>query len=328
MTLGKSISLFLLDGTPESRIVAELFNWTGKAYKLPRVLLSASAKRTELYKAGVYFLLGRDDVDPDKLLVYIGEAEEVYKRLLQHDKDPNRDYWHEAIVFVSKDSNLNKAHIKYLEFTAYSALREAKRAEIKNGNTPPAPAISEADEAVIGEFFGNMKLLVGALGYRIFEPLERSSSSPKPVQPGQAAAADLLFITKGTGTTSAVIATGTVTNDGFAVQKGSLVQADKAGIPEYAQKLRSRLVEDKVIEKTQGDGEYRFTEAHLFSSPSTAATIVLGTSANGRIAWKDATGQSINDITARQLAQASAQVSNPSDDLSTTSATHQNDDSG
>ena len=77
MAIGKSISLFLIDGTADGIVAAELSNWTGKGYKIPRSRLKDLSNRQDLKKAGMYFLFGRDENDSE--IVYIGEAEEVYK---------------------------------------------------------------------------------------------------------------------------------------------------------------------------------------------------------------------------------------------------------
>ncbi len=111
MRLGKVITLYLIDADPTGRIAAELMNWTGKLYKIPRTLLTASASREDLEQAGVYLLIGRNELEPDKPHVYVGEAEEVYKRIKQHAA---KDFWNEVVICISKDENLNKAHIKYL----------------------------------------------------------------------------------------------------------------------------------------------------------------------------------------------------------------------
>lgn len=147
MALGKSISLFLIDGTTDGVVACELFNWTGKGYKIPRNRLKELSGRDDLRKAGVYFLIGRDENDTDT--VYIGEAEEVFKRLLQQQE---KDFWAESLAFISKDENLNKAHIKYLEFTLYKKANETSRYKVINNNTPNCPSISEADQAVMTEF--------------------------------------------------------------------------------------------------------------------------------------------------------------------------------
>ena len=40
----------------------------------------------------------------EKDIIYIGEAENIIKRLSQHLNE--KDYWNEAVVLISKDDNL------------------------------------------------------------------------------------------------------------------------------------------------------------------------------------------------------------------------------
>lgn len=115
MAYGKTIKIFLLEGDPNGRMSCELSNWTGKAYKIPRIFVSESSDREDLKSTGVYFLFGQSDSGKEK--VYIGEAEVVFDRLRQHLNQ--KEFWIECIVFISKDENLNKAHIKYLESRLY-----------------------------------------------------------------------------------------------------------------------------------------------------------------------------------------------------------------
>ncbi|CAG0976383.1 hypothetical protein METP2_01695 [Methanosarcinales archaeon] len=65
ISLGKSISLFLIDGTPDGVIACELSNWTGKGYKIPRNNLKDVSTRSELKKPGVYFLIGHNEYDKE-----------------------------------------------------------------------------------------------------------------------------------------------------------------------------------------------------------------------------------------------------------------------
>ena len=166
MAFGKVIKLFLVDGTPNGRWICELSNWTGIAYKIPRSMIKESENRTELSSPGVYFLFGYDDVN-DKPLIYIGEAEDIIKRLKQHLE--KKDNWNEAIAFISKDSNLNKAHIKYLENQFYGIAKECDRYSIDNSNTPTKSSVSEAEQSELEEFIYNAKILVNALGHKTFE---------------------------------------------------------------------------------------------------------------------------------------------------------------
>lgn len=271
MSLGKSISLFLIDGTPDGVIACELSNWTGKGYKIPRNNLKDVSNRSDLKKPGVYFLIGHNE--DDKEAVYLGESEDVFKRLYQHQE---KDFWTEALVFISKDENLNKAHIKYLEFSLHDEAVEANRYKIFNSNVPTKPAISEAEIAVMSEFSTNLKLLVGALGFRIFEKLTKSLTSKQ----------DKYRIDAARG----AVATGIMTTEGFVVFKGSKIASTEVpSMPESFKKKRAQIISEKVVI------DFEFTQDYLFSSPSTAAAVVMGRSANGLKEWKLKDGSNLGE---------------------------------
>lgn len=271
MSLGKSISLFLIDGTPDGVIACELSNWTGKGYRIPRNNLKDVSNRSDLKKPGVYFLIGHNE--DDKQTVYIGESEDVFKRLYQHQE---KDFWTEALVFISKDENLNKAHIKYLEFSLHDEAVEANRYKVFNSNVPTKPAISEAEIAVMSEFSTNLKLLVGALGFRIFEKLTKSLTSKQ----------DKYLIDAARG----AVATGIMTTEGFVVFKGSKIASTEVpSMPESFKKKRAQIISEKVVL------DFEFTQDYLFSSPSTAAAVVMGRSANGLKEWKLKDGSNLGE---------------------------------
>ena len=252
-------------------VASELFNWTGKGYKIPRSRLKELSSRDDLKRAGVYFLIGRDETESEA--AYIGEAEEVYKRLLQHQ---DKDFWTEALVFISKDENLNKAHIKYLEYTLHKSAIEAARYKILNNNIPNRPAISEAERAVMTEFAENLQLLVGTMGYKIFEHLTKRSISKQ----------EQYYITAVRGAE----ATSVVTSEGIVVRKGSKIAISEIpSIPQTFHSKREKLMNDGIVK------DYVFTKDYLFSSPSTAAAVVMGRSANGLIEWKRKDGSTLKD---------------------------------
>lgn len=126
LTYGKSIELFLVNGTADSLITAELSNWNGKAIKIPRIEV-ASCNRDDIMQPGVYFLFCKEDDGSDS--VYIGEAENVKERLVQHLRDYQAEkekyYWSTAVIFVGRD--LNKALIRYLENKLVELTRISKR---------------------------------------------------------------------------------------------------------------------------------------------------------------------------------------------------------
>jgi len=290
---GKQIQMFLLDGSPDGRVFCELGNWTGKACKIPRHLLRSSADRKELWRAGVYFLFGRDETTNEIAIVYVGEAEEIYPRLQQHQE---KDFWNEALVFVSKDENLNKAHIKFLEHTIHQAAIVADRYRLENGNTPNRPAISEAEMSVMSEFFDQLRLLTGALGYKVFEPLvasktQSASESTEAQQPASLASDPALHEFRIRGTRGAD-ARAIVTAEGVVVIEGSFAAADEVeSTPDSTRRLRAKLVQEGAL--VSQDSRYRFQRDVLFATPSSAAGVVLGRSANGRIELIDDAGRTL-----------------------------------
>lgn len=275
---GKTIKIFLVDGNPNGRMTCELSNWTGKAFKIPRKKVKDSYDRKELENTGVYILFGKSE-DPDqKDLAYIGEAEEIYKRLIQQLSA--KDFWTEALVFVSKDENLNKAHIKYLESRLYEIAIKVNRYSLNNGNIPPRPSIAESDQAEMEEFIENIKLLVNTLGFKIFEELRQSNQSVEEQ------INNTFFIEAARGAN----ARGQSTTEGFVVLKDSeIAKSVTKSFPKNWLRLRDRLLEEGIV--TSNNGKYVFKEDYLFTSPSAAAAIVMGRSANGLTEWKLSDGR-------------------------------------
>lgn len=268
---GKTISLFLIEGDPNKRWVCELSNWNGKAYKIPRIDVKRCGDRMDLAACGVYFLFGKSDSD-DKGIVYIGEAENVYERLKQHDAPNGKDFWNECIVFISKDNRLNKAHIKYLERRCYLLAKEADRYYIENSTIPTDASLTEAEQAEMEEFLYDICMINNVLGHKVLEPLVAEEADDAGTS------SQILYIQAARGAN----AKGMQTNEGFVVLKGSQV-ADTVtrSCPKQICTLRQKLIESGII-----DASWMFTENRVFSSPSAAASVVMGRSANGLTEWR------------------------------------------
>lgn len=278
-TFGKTIKIYLIDGDPNGIMSCELSNWSGKAYKLPRKLIKESANRPDLDNTGVYILFGRTDNIEEKDLAYIGEAEGIRNRLEDHLA--KKDFWNEAITFISKDNNLNKAHVKYLESRLYEIAKDTDRYNLINSNSPTKSSISESDQSEMEEFIENIKLLVNSLGFKIFEPLRKISINKEEEEK------NTFYIKAARGAN----ATGQSTSDGFVVFKDSII-ADSItnSFPQNWEKLRNSLIKNKIIEQNV------FTKDYLFSSPSSAAAIVMGRNANGLTEWKTEDGRILKSI--------------------------------
>ena len=295
---GKTIKLFLMDSDPDGRVICELSNWTGKAYRIPRGKVKDCAGREELKSTAVYLLFGKAELSTAKPKVYIGEAENAYCRLVQHVSE--KEFWNESVVFISKDENLNKAHIKYLESRLFEIATNASRYEIQNGNTPPRSSISEADQAEMEEFIEYVKMLINTMGFKVFEPFVKEATKVNME-------AELLYIKAARGANGK----GNRVSDGFVVFKGSEVASDTVpSFPKSFNTLREELLENVIIKEVEG--KLVFQNDYLFSSPSTAAAVVMGRSANGLIEWKDAGGRDLKSIEAKEIQKANNQLNTDS----------------
>ena len=280
MAYGKTIELFLVNGTADSLITAELSNWNGKAIKIPRIEI-ASCSREDITQAGVYFLFCKEDDDSDS--VYIGEAENVKERLMQHLRDYQSEkekyYWNSAVIFVGRD--LNKALIRYLENRFVDIARKCKRYLVLTKNTYRNTVMKESQIAVMEEFIDNVQILINALGYKVLEPLVQAESADSSVDD------DVLYLTSGS-----VHASGRLTAEGFVVFAGATVN-EKTSVKSLSagmQTLRQKLFEAGKVEKLVT------TEDSLFSSSFVAADVILGYSVSGPKTWKASDGRSLKEL--------------------------------
>jgi hypothetical protein len=271
-----SLRIFVPGGELEGVRLVEKSNWNGSGLVCPRPVFTRAKSRGEFGRTGVYVLSG-PGTDGSLPRIYVGEGDPSRPRLEQHYG--KKDFWTTLFLFTSKDSYLNKAHIQYLEARLIALAMEAKRCELDNGNEPALPSMSEADAAEAEGFLNEMLLCFPPLGLSVFE-------RPSKGQPGRRA----LFL-KGKG----IEAKGYESADGFVVLAGS--RAVKEAVPSahaFTVEMRDTFVKIGVL---RDDGAaYRFTQDYEFSSPSTAAGVILGRSANGRLEWRDSAGHSLNEL--------------------------------
>jgi hypothetical protein len=280
-----SLRIFVVDGDPDGLRIAERSNWVGKALIFPRSLLPAVKARPELSQTGVYLLLGpRPDGEGEML--YVGEGDPIRPRLESHHAQ--KDFWSRTVCFVAAAGQLNKAHVQFLESNLVRLAKAAKRMPLDNGNAPAESSLSEADRADMQVFLENMLGMLPVLGIHAFEQTPSSLPNVAPT-----------LTCRGKG----VVATGFEASQGFVVEAGSGAVAETA--PSMLQhvrgmyELRSGLIANGVL--VQGEGAYRFTQDYVFSSPSAAASVVLGRSANGRTEWTDSQGRTLRALQEREL---------------------------
>lgn len=273
--------MFLADGSPEGLKLIEKSNWTGHAVVCPRARFAEMKSRREFSRPGVYVLLGPPSAS-EMPLVYVGEGDPVRPRLEQHQRE--KDFWTTVIVFTSSAENLNKAHIQYLESRLIELAKAAKRCDLENGNTPQRPNLTEADEAEMEGFLDEMLLVYPVIGVTAFEAAKVEAGS-----------AQRLFIrAKG------VSATGYDTPAGFVVMRGSEAVVDWVpSAHKYALALRDALVDRGVL--VRNEDRFVFAQDYAFDSPSAAAQVVQGRTANGRVDWRDEGGVSLKELQERGI---------------------------
>lgn len=273
-----TIKIFLVHGNPNGLRTAELSNWSGKAISAPRNDLPAFFQREELSSPGVYLLTGEDSETGDKT-IYIGEAEDVRKRIKNHI---DKDFWNSATVFISKDDNLTKSHIKYLEGKLISLALDNPTSKIINSVSSGAK-LPESDTAEMDIFLQKILQLLPVIGITEF-----NRTVEKPIKEK-----DLLYCTiKG------LSAKGKRTSSGFTVLAGSQAVLEHRPSAIHAKKRREILVEKGLLKPE--NNYLLFTKDIEFSSPSRAATIVRGGASNGLTAWKNSKGMSLKDIDAQE----------------------------
>jgi len=274
-----TIKLFLPRGDAKSLRTAEISNWTGKAIAAPRTELDELLAREELDKAGVYILIGSDPLT-NAARAYIGEAEVIRERLKQHK---TKEFWVAAIVFVSKDENLTKAHVRFLENRLLAEAVQIGRFTLEQ-NQAGGSRLPESDREDMEVFLARIRQLLPVLGSDILSPIAQPTAG---AQPG-----GILFCRiKGAE------ARGQRTANGFVVLHGSTaVLEDRPSAGSYPNVLtqRKQLIVDGTL--VEAEGVLVFTRDAEFSSPSAAAVVVHGGSANGLTAWKTVDGKSLKQL--------------------------------
>lgn len=281
MSSGRSIRLFLVDGTPNGLLAAEIMNWTGHVLTGPRSKLTDLVQRPECARTGIYFLVGPDPTNELLTRVYIGESDDIAQRLKQHNRPEaqgGKDFWERVCLVTSKDMNLTKAHAKYLESRLIGIANGAGRCVIGNGTSHEYRALPESDLADMAYFLDQIKTILPVLGFEFLHEASKSltQANASPVAPGPRFEMQLAR--------SGIQAIGEEIDGEFVVQKNSHARARWVGVPSGYQALFEQLVASDVL-VSDSDERFRFADDYAFSSPSAAASIVSGRSTNGRTTW-------------------------------------------
>jgi Domain of unknown function (DUF4357) len=295
---GRSVRLFLVDGTPQGMRTAEVGNWTGLAVVCPRTDLARLARRDEVSRTGVYLLVGPSETSASGVAVYVGEGDEVWTRLASHNNDPDKDFWTSVVLFVSKDQNLTKAHVRWLEAILVREIKGSKRAELINGNEPLGGKLPEADTADMETFFENLRLLLPTLGIHVFATESAGASAKKP---GEV----VLELKWEDAKAECVVREGQFVV--FANSTARIREVESLG--DHARNLRRTLRDSGVLVPVNGQSVLKFTQDYAFDSPSASAAVIAGTGLNGRVHWKlRGDGITYKDWQERQLTSAAGKA--------------------
>lgn len=274
--MGKTVTTYLIDGNPKGTQYSFISNKICQMFVVPRSNLSYLNEQEKLQKPAFYILIGEDEATKPK--AYIGETENFKERVKDHDN--KKSFWQKALIFVSKDEDITKADVQYLE---YKAISEAKKANTfvlsENKQVPKAPNLPEHQRDAMDEFFEDIKFLVSFMGCNIFEILQ-----PKE---------EHLFYTKGRGCK----ASGYYNSSSFTVLKGSILANNCVTSFNWKEK-REKLTKEYA---TFENGNWVMNSDKTFSSPSTAADFCIGSSNNGWLVWKDMDNKTLDSVYRKQL---------------------------
>ncbi len=273
-----TIHVFLAEGPPDGLWIVTKPNWTGIALRFSRNAYKGVRKREEFAKQGIYVLIG--DPTEERPEIYVGEGK-VRDRLNNHLN--GYDFWTEAVVFVGIGDGLNVSHTKYLEAELLDRAAKAKRATLINSQWS-VQHLGESEAADMNTFLREMLVVYPILGVSAFEMPKKQSKERLSL--------------KGRDTD----AVGQRTDEGFLVFAGATARKNMVKSADSYPKmvaLRKELREQGVLEPTPSGG-LLLTQDYVFSSPSLAAALLLGRTANGRKEWSDKQRKTLAELEAAE----------------------------
>ena len=301
MTFGKTIKIYLKDAIATGIRFGEIVNNTILAISCPRSRLEELALLPETQKPGVYFLIG-DDGDKFQM-AYIGESENAFSRLQTHIIE--KEFWNEVIFIISKDENLTKSHVKYLEGRLIQIAQLSARYKIDNVYQSKPSSLPPSDKDAMEEFLIYIKLLLSTLGHKLLEDpvgeIKKDNTQLLGAMPASEsnnqAHIELSLVISG------YRANAIQTDEGIVVLKGSEAAKDHTEKLSTGYKdFRGDLIKRGVL--VLNGHKYHFTQNTLFTSASSASSVIVGYNTNGLLNWKDKSGKTLKEIELQKLNSA------------------------
>lgn len=275
--MAKTITIFLPDDNPTGVKIVELSNRTIQAFLIPRAKLTEIKARKELNQPAIYALSDRDGEQ-----VYFGECENFFHRIRSHDQ--GKEFWEIAIAFVAKDNGLDKGDVKFLESLAVEQAKRAGRAEVMNATAPVRNNLHEFKTQTILEFFEDLKLIISALGYPVFDRVKTEQASE-----------DNLWYCKKRATNAKAI----YDENGFTILKGSLIDGTEQ--PSFSERFPFALNERRELlakkaKPLEGGKTFELTDDITFKSANKAGGFAAGANINAWVTWKNSEGQTMDEV--------------------------------
>lgn len=280
------VKIFLADGVPEGIRSAQIDISTtyAMAFKGEQLNFGVKAAYADwIKKSGVYLIIGND---PDGFRkIYVGEGDDVERRLKFHKTKEAFPFWTDTLVFVSKDDNLTKSHIRYVEAELIKDLQGKSGLVLVNGNNPSADGKLPKEEIPsMCRFIEEIKIIAGALGYDLFkvDKLPVTAANLTQSEPALTEYPEFTFTGNGFSSKAVFMAGGT---GNWLVREGSTARLESVPTaPKSAIKVREQLKADGKLKETANG--LLFTEDYPFSSSSAAACVIAGSSVSGPRSWE------------------------------------------
>ncbi|MBL1404826.1 MAG: GIY-YIG nuclease family protein [Rhizobiales bacterium] len=287
-TMGRSVRLFLVDGNPTGLVTAEIVNWSGHVLSGSRANLPDFLQRPELDRTGIYFLFGHDPDDFDQPMLYIGESDNVRKRLAQHNKDNAKSFWERTCVVTSKDQNITKAHARYLEARLLSIANDIGKINLLNSTAHSPQVLPEADISDMEYFIEQIRLVLPVVVYDAFRAKPKRNTPRKNSAGEKTLSSETPVIFEIKANRLNLQAEGQESDGEFIVLSGSRAAIEwrqKPGHNTGYAKLHNKLLQSGILSIGAEKDYAVFTEDTSFSSPSAASAIIFGRADNGRKSW-------------------------------------------
>jgi len=171
MTKPYTIRLFVPNGNPDEIKVIDKMNWTGVGIEVARSVWKDQKQREEFNQAGIYILIGYQEEADDLPTLYIGQGDTIRSRIDSHEK--NKAFWDKALIFISSNRGLNRAHITWLEWALIQQAIKAARCNLDNSVSPNEPVLTESEKADTTEFLNEILSILPLVEIRVFEEPEK-----------------------------------------------------------------------------------------------------------------------------------------------------------